>query len=302
MKTYNRFFSIRDIGIFFYLVPFRLAASIIPVGATRCLGLLMGNVYNALAYKRKRRIQEMLRKIYGNSATDAEIAELSRRSLLNAIACYADALVLNRISTRELLRNGKVIGMEHFKNALSKGKGVLLVTGHFTGIKILCRFLNDSGYPHLGVLKKHSDDPGASLIENRYLSPYWSEVIDRTGRSNVFVEDKDVGLKIMKCLRENGIVIIFLDVPFSRYLLTRPFLGDEQAFPAGFLRIVHATGAAVVPVLGVGSSSAFNICFEEAVNLCETAGRDDFIEKNIDALVKILELQILKDPSHWLLI
>jgi KDO2-lipid IV(A) lauroyltransferase len=302
MTTSNRFFSIRDIGIFFYLVPFRMAASVLPIGAIRFFGLLMGHVYSALAYRRKRRIQQRLRTALGNSTTNDEIMELSRRCLLNAVACHVDALILNRIGTQALLANGKVSGLEHFKNALLKGKGVLLVTGHFTGLKIACRFLHESGYPHFGIVKRHADDPGASWLENRYLSQYWSKVIDQTGRVPVFVEDKDLGLRIMKRLRENGIVIISLDVPFSQHLLTRPFLGYEQAFPVGFLKIVYSTGAAVVPMVGIGNSSAFTICFEEAVNLREAARKDEFVAKNIDILVRILESQILKDPAHWLLI
>jgi KDO2-lipid IV(A) lauroyltransferase len=302
MTTSNRFFSLRDIGIFFYLVPFRMAASVLPIGAIRFFGLLLGHVYSALAYRRKRRIQQRLRTALGNSTTDDEIMELSRKCLLNAVACHVDAFILNRIGTQALLGNGKVSGLEHLRNALLKGRGVLLVTGHFTGIKMASRFLHESGYPHFGIVKRHADDPGASWLENRYLAPYWSKVIDRTRHEPVFVEDKDVGLRIMKRLRENGIVIISLDVPFSQHLLTRPFLGSERAFPVGFLRIVYATGAAVVPMVGIGNSSAFHICFEEAVNLLEAASKDEFVTKNIDILVKILESQILKEPSHWLLI
>jgi len=302
MTISNRFFSFRDIGIFFYLVPFRIVASILPIGAIRFFGLLMGHIYSALAYKRKRRIQQRLRTAFGNSAANDKIVALSRRCLLNAVACHVDALIVNRIGTQSLLGNGQVSGLEHLHNALLKGKGVLLVTGHFTGIKMISRFLHESGFPHFGMVKRHADDPGASQIENKYLAPYWAKLIDRTRHAPVFVEDKDVGLRIMKRLRENGIVIISLDVPFSQHLLTRPFLGSERAFPVGFLRIVYATGAAVVPMVGIGNSSAFHICFEEAVNLREAAGKDEFVTKNIDTLVKILESQILKEPSHWLLI
>jgi len=302
MTISNRFFSFRDIGIFFYLVPFRIVASILPIGAIRFFGLLMGHIYSALAYKRKRRIQQRLRTAFGNSAANDKIVALSRRCLLNAVACHVDALIVNRIGTQSLLGNGQVSGLEHLHNALLKGKGVLLVTGHFTGIKMISRFLHESGYPHFGMVKRHADDPGASQIENKYLAPYWAKLIDRTRHAPVFVEDKDVGLRIMKRLRENGIVIISLDVPFSQHLLTRPFLGSERAFPVGFLRIVYATGAAVVPMVGIGNSSAFHIWFEEAVNFREAARKDEFVAKNIDILVRILESQILKDPAHWLLI
>jgi Kdo2-lipid IVA lauroyltransferase/acyltransferase len=302
MITSERLFSFRDLCIFFYLVPLRMAASVLPTGVIRFFGLLTGRLYSSLAYGRKRRIQQRLRTALGNSTSNNEIMELSRKCLLNAVASHVDALILNRISTRALLGNGKVRGLEHLRNALSKGKGVLLVTGHFTGITIASRFLRESGYPYLEIVKRQEDDPGASWIENRYLAPYWSKITRLKGSESVFVEDNDVGLKIMKRLRENGIVMIFLDVPFAHQLLTRPFLGSEQAFPVGFLRIVYATGAAVVPMVSTGNSSAYSICFEEPVNLRETARKDEFIASNIDILVGILASHIARDPSHWFLI
>lgn len=301
MTSAHRLFSLRDIGIFFYLVPFRIAVSVLPIGAVRFLGSLMGHAYSALASGRKRRIRQRLRTAFGDSATDDEIKAVSRMCVLNAVTCHVDALIVHRIGTQTLLGNGQISGLENLRNALQRGKGVLLVTGHFTGIKMVSRFLHGSGYPHFGMVTRKADDPGASRIENRYLAPYWAKVIDRTRHEPVFVEDKDIGLRIMKRLRENGIVIISLDVPFSQHLMTRPFLGSERAFPVGFLRIVHATGAAVVPMVGIGSSAAFHISFEEAVNLRAAANRDEFVQKNIDVLVKILEAQILKEPSHWLL-
>jgi KDO2-lipid IV(A) lauroyltransferase len=279
-----------------------MTASVLPIGAVRFLGSLMGHVYSVLASGRKRGIQQRLRRALGNSITNHEIVALSRKCIFNAVTCHVDALIINRISAHAFFKNGQISGLEHLRDALLKGKGVLLVTGHFTGIKTASRFLHESGYPHFGMVKEHSEDPGASWLENRYLSRYWSKVVDRTRHTPVFVNEKDIGLRVLKRLRENGIVIISLDVPFSQHLLTRPFLGSNQAFPVGFLRVVYATGASVVPIIGTGNSSAYHLCFEEAVNFHEAANKNEFAARNIDILVKILESQILREPSHWLLI
>ena len=302
MTSAGRFISFRDIGILFYLVPFRIAVSVLPVNAVRFLGSVLGYVYCALATGRKKRIRQRLRMALGGAVSDSEILALSRRCVYRAVTCHVDALILHRIGSEALLGKGQITGLEYLDNALLKGKGVMLVTGHFTGIKVASRFLHASGYPHFGVTKKREDDHGASQLENRFLAPYWSKVIDRRRNEPVFVEDKDVGLKIMRRLRENGVVMIFLDVPFSHHLVTRRFLGSARAFPVGFLRLVHTTGAVVVPMVSVGDSSGFRIRFEEAVELRQADSGDEFVQKNIDILVQILESQILRDPSHWLFI
>lgn len=297
-----RYIAFRDIGIFFYLVPFRFAATFLPVGAVRVLGNVMGYVYSMIAVERKRRTSQRLRTALGASVSDSEIKTLARRSVLNAVACYVDALIVHRIRDQELRSSGRVSGLEHLEKALSKGKGVVLVTGHFTGIKMASWFLRDAGYAHFGMVTRRADDAASSLLENRYLAPYWAKVVDRTRHAPVFVDEKDIGLRIMKHLRENGIVLVSLDAPFSYHLMTRPFLGGERAFPVGFLRIVQATGAAVVPMMCIGTSSRFQVRFGEAVNLRDAPSRDEFLKKNIDILVKVLESQILEEPSHWLLI
>ncbi len=302
MSSPNRLFSLRDIGIFFYLFPFRFAAAILPIGIVRFLGSVMGYVYSRLATGRRRRIEQRLRAAFGNAIANDEIITLSRQCVYNAVTCHVDALILYRIDTEDLLRKGQISGLEHLNNARQKGKGVLLVTGHFTGIKMASCFLHGSGYPHFGMTKKREDDHSASQIENRFLSAYWSKVIDRRRDELVFVEDRDVGLRVIKRLRENGIVMIFLDVPFSHHLVIRPFIGSQQAFPVGFLRIARLTGAAIVPMVAVGNSSGFHVRFEEAVSLRDADGKEDFVGKNIDMLVKILEAQILEEPAHWLLI
>lgn len=302
MTSRNRFISLRDIGIIFYLVPLRIAASILPVNTVRFLGSFLGHIYCALATGRKRAIQQRLRTAFGNSMTNAEIMALSRRCVHRAVVCHVDALIVHRIGSKALLGKGQITGLGYLDDALLKGKGVMLVTGHFTGVKMASRFLRESGYPHFGVTKKQHDDHGASQLENRFLARYWSKVVDRRRHDPVFVEDKDVGLRIMKRLRENGIVMIFLDVPFSHHLQIRSFLGSERAFPVGFLRLVHTTGAAVIPMISVGDSSGFQIRFEEAIKFRRADSRDEFAKKNIDILVQILESQILRDPSHWLLI
>jgi|MudIll2142460700_1097286.scaffolds.fasta_scaffold14653_3 lauroyl/myristoyl acyltransferase len=299
---FKRIFSLNDVCIFLYLFPLRIVSTILPLKIIRHMGSLLGHTYGSLLMNRRKRIREKLTLIFKDSMTREEINVLSYQSMRSAVSAYTDALIANRIGKHDLLKYGSIKGQENVESALSLKKGVILVSGHFCGDVVASRFLRAIGMPILFVTKTKSFDPEKSLLENKYLKPYWSKVFNQFQEDNIFIEDADFGLKIIKHLRENGLVSIKLDAPFSKHLIECSFFGTKYFFPANFLKISFLTGAPIVPMLCTGNSASFEISFERMVELQEVSNKDEFISVNLNKLVKILESQILRYPSHWLFI
>jgi len=266
------------------------------------MGSLLGHIYSSLLMNRRKRIQEKLTLIFKDSRTREEINALSYQSMRSAVSAYTDSLLVNRISKHDLLKFGSIKGQENVESALSLKKGVILVSGHFCGDVVASRFLRAIGMPILFVTKTKSFDPERSLLENKYLKPYWSKVFNQFEEDNIFIEDADFGLRITKHLRENGLVGIKLDAPFSKNLIECSFFGTKHFFPANFLKISFLTGSPIVPMVCTGNSASFEISFERMVELQEGSNRDEFVSVNLNKLVKMLESQILQYPSHWLFI
>ncbi len=300
--TFKRIFALRDFGIFLYLFPLRMVAAILPVKIVHLTGIFLGRIYSSIAHGRRKKIQERLTLVFKDTKTKEEIKKLSYQCLHNTISTYIDALILGRISKKNLFKCGKIYGLENLKKALSAQKGVIIVSGHFCGNLIAGRFLCEIGFQTLGVHNRYRYvyEPQKSLLENKYLKPYWAKVFSRALGDYVLIEDGDLGIKILRRLRENGLVNIHFDATSSGRLISRPFLGTERLFPVNFMRIVYSTGAAIIPMLCTGNSSSFNIFFEERVELRKASNKDEFISENLDTLVKILESQILQNPSQWL--
>jgi lauroyl/myristoyl acyltransferase len=76
-------------------------------------------------------------------------------------------------------------------------------------------------------------------------------------------------------------------------------LGGKRSFPAGFFRIAHLTGAAIVPMLCVGNSKCFTIMFEKPFKIQKKLDEEKFISSNLEQLVGLLESQILQYPDQW---
>jgi lauroyl/myristoyl acyltransferase len=299
---YKRVFSLNDVFIFLYLFPLRIVTTVLPLKIVRHIGSLLGHIYSLLMMNRRKRIREKLTLILKDYRTSEEIDALSYQSLRSAVSAYTDALIATRINNLTLLENGSIRGQENVKSALSLKKGVILVSGHFCGDVVASRYLRAIGMPILYVTKTKSVDPQKSLFENKYLKPYWSKVANPFQEDNIFIEDTDFGLKIIKHLRGNGLVGIKLDAPFSKHLIECSFFDTKYFFPVNFLKIAFLNGSPIIPMVCTGNSSSFEISFERMVELQEFYTGDEFFSVNLNKLIKILESQILRYPSHWLFI
>lgn len=300
--TLGNIIAPRDFFIFFYLLPLRIVTALLPPKLIRRMAVPFGHLYSSLSFGRRKAIEKRLGLAFNCAGNSAEIRQISGQCLRNAVSTYLDDLVLNRIGREELLRNGRIEGRENLENALAAGKGVILVSGHFCGNRLAKRLLSEIGHPVMSVRRRHSAAPSMSALERKYLIPRWSEIVNRALRDCVFIEDEDFSLKILRRLRENGLVNINIDAKNSRHLIECPFLGERRLFPADFLRIAKLTGAAIIPMLGVGNSSSFTVVFGKRIEMQECSERDKFMSRNLHALVTVFESQVLQHPAQWLLV
>ncbi|MCX5719467.1 MAG: lysophospholipid acyltransferase family protein [Nitrospirae bacterium] len=296
----KKIFALRDLSAFFYLLPLRMIATILPVRIVRSIGVLIAYIYSTLSARRRRAIEKKLMVVFKDTEKINETEKISKQCLFNAASTYINDLILHRISKKDLLKCGKIMGLENLENALSAQKGVILVSGHFCGNRVAKRFLSEIGFPILSIRKKPFSNPAMSMIKKKYLQPIRFKLFNKIVQDYVFIEDDYFSLKILKRLRENGLVDIHIDARNSSHLIECAFLGTKRLFPADFLRIVYLTNAPVIPMLCIGNCSSFTIIFEKSVEFHKTSNKDEFISVNLNKLVRILESQIVHYPSQWL--
>jgi len=300
--TCNNFFSRHNVLTFFYLFPVRAAATILPTRTVRALGRLLSHIYALplVAGERRKSLEESLSRAFRDKKTADEIKELSGCCIHNAISSYIDDLILPRIDNRSLMTSGKIEGMENLMTALSGQRGVILVSGHFSGNRVAKRFLRDKGYPILSVRNRYPSHLKANHTEMNYLSMKWHRLLDVVVADHVFTEDNGFGLEILRRLRENGLVSILFDALNSKHIIECPFLGSTRLFSADFLRVARLTHASVLPMLCIGNSSVFTIKFEKEVELDTHEDMATFLSINLRKIVKTMESHVLAYPTHWL--
>lgn len=292
-------FATKDLLLLFYLFPFRILAEMLPAKILRRIGSLMVHLYGALAVGKQRDIEERLRLAFKDTVEGKEIEKLAKQYILNAGLKDVDDMILNRLTREELLQCSQMIGLENLERALSFGKGVVLVSGHFFANRVGKRFLSEIGFPVLSVRKSSSRHPALGRLATKHLKSRYVNFVNEVVRDYVFIEDKDCTLKILARLRGNGLVDIHVDGHSSYHLMEYPFLGRKRSFPSGFLRIVYLSGAAVVPMLCIGDSGSFTIFFEEMVQFIKTSDQETFVSKNLPRIVEKLEYQVWEHADQW---
>jgi KDO2-lipid IV(A) lauroyltransferase len=129
----------------------------------------------------------------------------------------------------------QVEGKEHLDRALANGKGVILLTGHFTTLEIGAMLIGL--YTKLNGVYKKAHNPMFNAFMTHYRSTYGEELIEnknirsmirglRKGRATWFAPDQDFAEQ---------------DIVFT------PFLGGVASTLTATARLSEMTGAEVVP-------------------------------------------------------
>ena len=166
--------------------------------------------------------------------TPAEIRALAR--------AHYDALALGLFETcagwwtePQELPKYRVFGVSYLNAALARGKGVILLTAHFTTLEICGRFMSESG--EFGCLYRDPDNPVIAHVMRR----------QRERHASIAVHFNDLK-GLIRALRA-GHAIWYAPDQGQRTLSSEilPFFGVPAVTNTATAKIAAMTGAAVVP-------------------------------------------------------
>ena len=208
--------------------------AMLPIRWTQAVGSGLGLLVYRLVPSRRRVARINIRQAYPDY-TEEQIRALnitSFRSLGISVFEFAHAWWRDRDYMRSIC---EIEGKEHLDRALTRGKGVILLTGHFTTLEIGAMLIGL--YTTLNGVYKKAHNPMFNAFMAHYRSTYGEELIEnknvralirglRRGRATWFAPDQDFADQ---------------DIVFT------PFLGGIASTLTATARMAEMTGAAVVP-------------------------------------------------------
>ncbi|MBU1906389.1 MAG: hypothetical protein KJ923_05275, partial [Candidatus Omnitrophica bacterium] len=145
----------KSIGRFFgwvALMSCYWALKLVPMRYTYAFARGVSSLAYLLARKHRRVALDNLSLAFGQDKSKQELEGIAKQCF-EFMAKGGMELLIFLGNSRKLKQNVKIINQEHFDNALSRGKGVILVSAHFGNFPVLLARLSAEGYK-IGALMR----------------------------------------------------------------------------------------------------------------------------------------------------
>ena len=258
--------------------------------------LMLGWIYFSIKRREKRKIELSVRAAFGHSKDRKEIRKITGDVFRGVFSHYYEKL-FNAYANIQTLkdffdRSIHSPTLNNLDKALSRGRGVLFVTGHYGGIEYIPIYLAVKGYPISVIAKFATPQLKETLL--RRTEPFGLRIIDASQKSNVLTN-------VLRELRSNRIVFTECDEIEEWKLSDKHrifFLGSRVGLDRTINILQKRAQAEVIfGVLRRISLREYSLSLDHYGDLASRFGENavSFGE----AALKHLEQFILSDPKQW---
>lgn len=284
----------RDLLRLLVWYPLRWLIVLLPLKLGIALLRSMGDAHNSLSKGGKALLLKNLARIKGCNIEDSScIREYFRNHYIDRLLIF----IFPKFGTKEIERFVEMQGLENLDEALKKGRGVILVHGHFGPVHLPLVALARLGYrmKQIGL----PSDEGLSWIGRnvafRLRIKYESKIPAEIIKADSFLRGA------FKWLNSNGVIMITGDGSGTENHVGRhavfDFFGRKALFPLGPAILAEKTEATLLPMFIVpGEKKLYKVVIEKPLT-----SENNGVEKTRDVteqFVGRLETYISQYPGY----
>ena len=189
----------------------------------------------------------------------------------------------------ELDRHVRIDGLEHYRAALEKGKGVLAITGHLGNWELLSIVADRARIP-INVVYRPLDFTPLNLFFENLRGRFGAHLIPTSHAM----------IRIARALKKKEVVAILMDQSADWYDgVWVDFFGHRTCTNKGMALIALKSGAPVLPVFLYREENGFRAVFGPEIPLVITGDKTKDIEANTLNYSKAVERGIRRHPEQW---
>jgi KDO2-lipid IV(A) lauroyltransferase len=266
------------VGAFARIVPYRLALS---------LGSFLGWLaFDVLRVRRKVTLINLENSLGGDKNKLAKIGRNAYRNFGKSMVEYSLFPSLDKERIKKMV---EFEGVKHFDEALSKGKGAVLVAGHFGSWELMGAATSQKGYPVdflVGEQHNHLVDD----LMNDYRRSMGIGIIKMGAAAK----------GVIKALKNNRFVAILSDQDAGSDGTVVEFFGRPASTPKGPAAFALKMDVPIILAFIVRENKKKQrIIIEEPLYGEKSSDKEEDIRKLTQAYTTILENYIRKYPDHW---
>ena len=252
---------------------------------------MISSLAYCFAKKQKNIAFDSLKIAFGGEKSKEELDRIVRQCF-DYIAKSAVELMFLMNKPQLLKDRVDIVGRENLEKALSRKKGVILVSAHFGNFPLLLGRLAVEGYKTAGIMRPMRD----SRVEKVFL-----EKREKFGVKTIYSQPRNLCVNnTILSLRNNELVFIPIDQNFGTAGVFVNFFGRKAATATGPVIFAQRTKAALIPCFILRQKDdRHKIVFEPALDLQEGRDSQETVLINIQKLTDIIETYIRKYPAEW---
>lgn len=269
------------------------AASILPRRVCRFIGSILALASYHTQHHAREALMENLRQVTGQ--TGAPLARIARRNFQNFARMLADYFYCSakpEETIRRLLDEWH--GMDALRQALAKGNGVILVTGHLGNWELGGTLLALDGWP-INVVTLEEPTTQLTLTRDAYRKRLGIRTIPVGESKNTFAF-----LEMIAALKRNEIVCMLVDRPYGETGIPVSFFGRSTHFSSAPALLHQHTQAAILPAFVLHNSRGhYNAFAEPALDLVSLPDRREALAVNTQKIATAFEKIIGPHADQW---
>lgn len=276
--------AVGRIGLWLLVRPLRMMSF---ARARRC-GRGMGRLLFSCLGRYRGVALRNLELIYGSECDLHQRRQMAKRVFEHFGEWAAEFVKMPQLSRDMVDQLCRVDGEDNVRDALSMGRGVLLITGHFGNWEFLLRWLTTHGYT-LNVVARRANDPKADRLLNETRTGGGAQVFNRGNSARA----------VLQSLKRQEIVGLLPDQNAGDVFV--PFMGITTGTVDGPAILHLKTGAPLLFSWCVREhDDTFTIYFEPPVVVEPTGQKMTDIAAVTTLINARLEARIRKHPTQWL--
>ncbi|WP_353572960.1 LpxL/LpxP family Kdo(2)-lipid IV(A) lauroyl/palmitoleoyl acyltransferase, partial [Candidatus Albibeggiatoa sp. nov. BB20] len=248
-------------------------------------GRQLGHIAYRLA-KRRRKIAAINLDLCFPELTDSERQQLLIQHFESLGIGLLEMVIAWWVADKKLVHLGQLDGLEHLDAALARGKGVILLSAHFTPLEMGSRFLTQKAKIH-GTYRPH-ENPVIEFFMKRSRETHAEKAISR-----------DAIRDMIRSLKQNKPVWFAVDQNFGhKNSVFARFFNIPAATNTATARLAKMTGAAVIPffVRRLPNAQGYQVILQPALENFPTG--NNVVDAEI--VNNLIERQIRQAPEQYL--
>jgi Kdo2-lipid IVA lauroyltransferase/acyltransferase len=284
----------KSIGRFFGWISMLFASAVVKVLPPRYIYRAakgMGYLGYLLSAKHRKIALESLNIAFKDEKSNDKIVKIAK-DCFTFITKSGMELIFLLEDHKLLMKRVGFEGKENLDEALSRGKGVILVSAHFGNFPLMLARLSLAGYKTGAIMRTMRD----SRVEKIFIKKR-----DRLNIRSIYTQPRQKCVHdTLQALRNNEIVFIPIDQNFGTGGVFVDFFGAKAATATGPVVLAQRSKAVLLPCFIVRQpDDTHKVIFEPPFDLVEAGTAQETIILNIQRLTNIIESYIRRYPAEW---